>query len=123
MNEALDLKLGEYSPWLQLEFNAIPAKRIGIARFLVTDLEPEVRIYMTPINIDPGKTGPACLTSGFTVLIRQVRARFQRDWPKTPSALNEGVINETAFLEQAYDIYEERKKHLFDSLKKIPLDL
>ncbi|MDY0095047.1 MAG: alkaline phosphatase family protein [Candidatus Vecturithrix sp.] len=121
LNEALDLKLGEYSPWLQLEFKAGFRKRIsGIARFLVTDLEPEVRIYMTPINIDPEKPAlPVSHPLYFSIGLSKLQGAFSTlGLAEDTWALNEGVINETAFLEQAYDIYEERKKHLFDSLKK-----
>ena len=53
---SLELVEGEYSPWLQLEFKAGFRKRVsGIARFLVTEMEPNLNIYMTPINIDPEK--------------------------------------------------------------------
>ena len=56
--ESHRLRRGEYSPWIRLAFDAVPGIGIrGIARFLLTELSPEVSLYVTPIQIDPEAPG------------------------------------------------------------------
>ncbi|MEO8275101.1 MAG: alkaline phosphatase family protein [Thermoanaerobaculia bacterium] len=50
----LSLKVGEWSPWVRFvfPFNAL-IKVTGIGRFRVLSIEPEVRVYLSPIQFDP----------------------------------------------------------------------
>jgi predicted AlkP superfamily phosphohydrolase/phosphomutase len=117
----LKLVQGEYSSWVPLEFKAGYRKRIsGIARFLVTAIDPHLTIYMTPINIDPQKPAlPVSHPLYFSMGLSKLYGPFSTlGLAEDTWALNERVIDEAAFLKQAYDIYEERKMHLFDALKK-----
>lgn len=117
----VELVKGEYSPWMQLEFKVGFRKHIsGITRFLVTEIEPHLNIYMTPINIDPEKPVlPVSHPLYFSMSLAKLHGSFATlGLAEDTWALNERIIDEEAFLEQAYDIYEERKKHLFDALKK-----
>jgi predicted AlkP superfamily phosphohydrolase/phosphomutase len=117
----LELVAGEYSPWVQLDFKAGFRKRIsGITRFLVTELEPHLNIYMTPINIDPEKPAlPVSHPFYFSMSLAKLYGSFATlGLAEDTWALNERLIDEGAFLKQVYDIYAERRQHLFDSLKK-----
>ena len=50
------LQPGVYSPWIKLVFKAGAKTKIsGIARFLLIEIEPDFKLYMSPINIDPEK--------------------------------------------------------------------
>ena len=80
----------EYTDCQPLQFRtALGVHVAGIARFLLSP--PEFSVYMSPIQIDPAR--PA--TAGMA----------EDTW-----ALNEGVIDEDAFLRQAYAIFEERER-------------
>jgi predicted AlkP superfamily phosphohydrolase/phosphomutase len=46
------LAIGEYTPWIRLKFG----RAHGIVRFLLTQCEPEIDLYATPVQIDPGKS-------------------------------------------------------------------
>jgi predicted AlkP superfamily phosphohydrolase/phosphomutase len=119
--EVLRLREGHYSSWIRLEFKVGLWKRIrGIARFLVTEMEPRLKIYMTPINIDPEKpTLPISHPFFYSIILSKLHGSFASlGLAEDTWALNERVIDEGAFLKQAYDIYEERKKHLKDALRK-----
>ncbi|MCP4682529.1 MAG: nucleotide pyrophosphatase [Desulfobacterales bacterium] len=119
--EHLALKEGEYSPWVRLEFkNGLRKKIRGIARFLVTEISPHLKIYMTPINIDPEKPAlPVSHPLIYSISLSKLNGPFSTlGLSEDTWALNERVIDEDAFLVQTYDIYEDRKRHLFDSLKK-----
>ena len=50
------LKLKEYTPWIPLDFKAgLGFKVRGIVRFYLMASSPHLKLYMTPINIDPEK--------------------------------------------------------------------
>jgi predicted AlkP superfamily phosphohydrolase/phosphomutase len=117
----LQLVQGDYSPWVLLEFKAGLRKRIaGIARFLVTAINPHLQIYMTPIHIDPEHPAlPISHPFYFSMSLAKLYGSFATlGLAEDTWALNERILDEGAFLKQAYDIYEERKTHFFDSLKK-----
>lgn len=120
-NNFLRLTAGKYSPWMKLEFKAGITKRIrGIARFLVTEIKPHLKIYMTPINIDPEKPAlPISHPFFYSMILSKLHGSFASlGLAEDTWALNARVIDEGAFLEQAYDIFEERKQQLMDTLKK-----
>jgi predicted AlkP superfamily phosphohydrolase/phosphomutase len=120
-DESIQLKEGAYSPWVRLEFKAGVRKRIsGIARFLATDVSSEPDIYMTPINIDPEKPFlPVSHPFSYCISLSKINGSFSTlGLAEDTWALNERLIDEKAFLKQAYDIFEERKHHLFDALEK-----
>jgi predicted AlkP superfamily phosphohydrolase/phosphomutase len=117
----LKLKAGHYSPWVKLEFRAGLTRRIrGIARFLITEMKPHLKIYMTPINIDPEKPAlPISHPFFYSIILSKLHGSFASlGLAEDTWALNARVIDEGAFLEQTYDIYEERKQHLMNTLKK-----
>jgi hypothetical protein len=53
---ALDLVPGTLSPWVTLQFRALPGIEVrGVCRMLVTELDEHFSLYVSPINIDPEK--------------------------------------------------------------------
>lgn len=114
------LREGIYSDWIQLAFKSGLRRRIyGIARLLVTQMEP-LKIYVSPINIHPEKPIlPVSNPKIYSVGLSKLHGRFATlGLAEDTWALNARVIDEGAFLKQAYDIYDERKKHFIDTLKK-----
>jgi predicted AlkP superfamily phosphohydrolase/phosphomutase len=114
------LEPGVYSEWLRLTFRtAIGAKAIGIARFLLTETEPECSLYMSPINIDPSRPAlPISHPSCYAVYLANLLGSYATaGMAEDTWALNEGVIDEDAFLRQAYSIYEEREAMYLNALE------
>jgi len=115
------LNEGEYSDWIELSFRAFPGVTIkGIGRFLIRRMEPELDMYLTPINIDPEKPAmpishPFIYAMYLSKLIGNYATLGEAEdtW-----ALNERVINEEEFLKQCYSIYSEREKMFFQALEK-----
>ena len=53
-DEQIELVEGDYTEWVTLTFKASLGITVsGIARFLLTETEPELSLYSTPININP----------------------------------------------------------------------
>jgi predicted AlkP superfamily phosphohydrolase/phosphomutase len=119
--ETLNLSVGEYSDWIRLEFKAAPGVKVyGICRFLLKSIDPEVELYMTPINIDPSKPAlpishPFIYSTYLSKLLGQYATLglAEDTW-----ALNERIIEEEAFEKQCYMIHDEREKMFFNAVDK-----
>jgi len=112
---------GEYSPWIRLTFRTrLGVKASGIARFLVTETEPEFSLYVTPVNIDPENPAlPISHPSYYAVYLAKLMGSFATlGLAEDTWALNEGVIDEAAFLKQTYLTHAEREQMFFDALER-----
>ena len=115
------LSVREYSHWLTVEFNAgLGVKVKGIVKLYVTQMSPHFELYVTPINIDPDSPAmPISDPSMFAQYLAKLQGSYATlGLAEDTWALNERMIDETAFLEQTYAIHEEREKMFFNSLKK-----
>jgi predicted AlkP superfamily phosphohydrolase/phosphomutase len=119
-DETLILSKGSYSPWTQLIFKAGRKKIHGLARFLVTEVTPCLQIYITPINIDPEHPSlPISHPFYYSICLAKQHGPFATlGLAEDTWALNEDIIDEEAFLTQAYDICQERETIFMDSLRK-----
>jgi predicted AlkP superfamily phosphohydrolase/phosphomutase len=118
-SEPFELPLHTYSPWIKLVFRpGLHIKVHGIARFYLTSLEPELQLYVTPIHIDPENPAmPISHPSIYSVYLAKKQGPFATlGLAEDTWALNERVIDEKAFLEQALGIYEERERMFLDAL-------
>jgi predicted AlkP superfamily phosphohydrolase/phosphomutase len=119
--EKYKLQRGEYSPWIKLTFKAaLGVKVTGIVRFMVTALEPDVALYLTPIQIDPEQPAlPISHPSFYAVYLAKLLGTYSTlGMAEDTWALNEGVIDEEAFLKQAYDTMHERERMFESALEK-----
>lgn len=111
---------GQYTEWQQLNFRtAIGVKVSGTARFLLTETAPECSVYMSPINIDPEHPAlPISHPSYYAMYLAKLLGTFATvGMAEDTWALNEGVIDEDAFLGQAYSIFEEREAMFLNALE------
>ncbi len=121
-DETHELKPGEYTPWVHVAFSGgVGGKAHGICRFLLNDTEPQVNLYVTPINIDPENPAlPISHPSYYSAYLAKLLGTFATvGMAEDTWALNEGAIDEEAFLRQAYMIHEEREKMFFNSLDRL----
>ncbi len=119
--KAFDLAPGEYSKWIRLSFPTagIPSAH-GIARFLLTQTEPEISLYVTPVEIDPENPAlPISHPAHYAVYLSKLLGSFATlGMAEDTWALNEGAINEDAFLKQAKLIQAEREAMFFNALDR-----
>jgi predicted AlkP superfamily phosphohydrolase/phosphomutase len=116
------LELGKHSPWITLEFApGLGIKVRGISRFILRSLDPNLELYVTPINIDPEKPAmPISHPFYYSVYLSKLIGPFATlGLAEDTWALNERIIDESQFIEQAYLINEEREKMLFNELDKV----
>jgi len=115
------LREREYSPWIKLTFKPAPGVKVyGIARFYITKMTPDLGLYVTPINIDPGRPAlPISWPSYYSVYLQKLIGDFATlGLAEDTWALNERVIDEEAFLKQTLELHQEREAMFFNALKK-----
>lgn len=107
----------EYTPWLTVPFDGVQ----GIARFYLQSWEgQDLELYVTPINIDPDKPAmPISHPFVYAIYLAKLQGPYATlGLAEDTWALNERVIDEDAFLKQAWLIFEERKRQLWDVIDK-----
>ena len=120
------LEVGKYTDWHQVAFKlGLGVKLRGICRFRLLSIEPHLRLYVTPINIDPeNPILPISHPRFFSIFLSKLIGRYATlGLAEDTWALNEGVLDEEAFLEQAWANHAEREAMFFEMLKRTPKGL
>ncbi|HEV7919995.1 MAG TPA: alkaline phosphatase family protein [Thermoanaerobaculia bacterium] len=100
--QKLNLKAGEWTGWVNFEFPFNPLIKLhGISRFHLISSQPEVRLYLSPINFDPRRLPP-----GFRIstpakwapeVAKQLGLYKTIGWQIDTWAISEGFANEEMF--------------------------
>ena len=92
----------------------------GICRFRIEQLAPDVRLYVTPINLDPERPAlPISHPLYYSIYLAKLHDSFATlGLAEDTWALNTGAIGEDAFLEQTYAIHAEREAMFFEALRR-----
>jgi len=118
--DPFDLPLHTYSEWITLSFRAMPGVSVsGIARFYLNSVEPEVNLYMTPVHIDPNSPAmPISHPAVYSIYLAKRQGPYATlGLAEDTWALNERVIDEKAFFEQAMLFCREREEMFLDALR------
>ncbi|MCH8021400.1 alkaline phosphatase family protein [candidate division KSB1 bacterium] len=119
--ENYTLKEKEFTPWIKVIFRpGLGIKVRGICQFYLKQSSPEVELYVSPINIDPERPAlPLSHPYFFSVYLAKLLGSYGTlGMAEDTWSLNEEVLDEDAFLQQAYRIQEEREKQFFHALGK-----
>ncbi len=115
------LEKGKYTEWLKVGFPAgLGMKVPGICRLYLKECEPEVELYVTPVNIDPARPAlPISHPLSYSIYLSKLQGPFATlGLAEDTWALNEKVLDNEAFLDQCYTHHEEREKMFIDALDK-----
>ncbi|HSP07467.1 MAG TPA: alkaline phosphatase family protein, partial [Acidobacteriota bacterium] len=120
-DHSLELKKGEWSPWVEEVFDITPIVKVhGMAQFFLVEDQPEVKLYMSPINWDP-RNPPLPITkpNGWSKeLVKEVGIFHTLGWAEATWPLNEERIDEATFIHDAYAAMDDRIKIMENELKK-----
>jgi len=114
------LKQGEWSPWIHAKFPFMGdlAGASGIFRLYVQQLTPGIRIYRSPLNIDP--SDPALPVAAPAKYGREMAQRigdfYTQGIEEDTSALRQGVLDLPEYLAQSRIVSAEHSRLLRDSL-------
>ncbi len=120
-DKTIALRVNEYTPWISLGYKAAVGFTVkAIARFLLLEEKPHVRLYVTPIQIDPENPAlPISHPVSYSIYLAKRQGPFATlGVAEDTSGLNECVIGEDAFFKQTQDIHREREIMFFDALEK-----
>jgi predicted AlkP superfamily phosphohydrolase/phosphomutase len=119
--EPVTLRVGEYTEWIELAFRAgLGVKVRGIVKFHLVSLAPHVNLYMTPIHIDPEHPAmPIAHPEVYAIYLARKQGKFATlGLAEDTWALNNRVIDERIFFEQAMTFYEERERMFLDAVRQ-----
>ncbi len=120
--ERIELTCGKYSPWVVVKFKAGLGINVdGICEFLLQATEPEFRLYVTPIQIDPAKPAmPISHPSVFSNYLAKNQGRYATlGLAEDTWGLNAVLLGDDDFLHQCLEADDEREKMFFDALEKV----
>lgn len=108
------LRQGEWSGWVPLRFEMIPHLRsvAGMCRFYLKQVAPALKLYVTPVNVDPMDPAlPITAPRGFA---RDLADRFGRfytqGFPQDVKALRHGVLDDAEYLHQSGLAFGEARR-------------
>ena len=125
-SETFTIEVGEYSEWIPVTFKAgMGFTAHGICRFYLKEISPEVEVYVTPVNIDPGRPDlPISHPVTYSIYLAKLFGPYATlGLAEDTWALNEEVLDDQAFLAQCYGNHEDRERMFFDALEKTPRGL
>ncbi len=120
--ERIELRVGTYTDWVPVRFRTGRFRSVkGITRFLLLEAGDRVRLYQMPLNIDPASpTMPIASPLIFASYLQKAHGDFATlGLAEDTWGLNEGILDDEAFIEQCYLFHRERRKLLFDMLDKV----
>jgi predicted AlkP superfamily phosphohydrolase/phosphomutase len=113
----LTLKPGQWSDWVHFTFpfNAL-IKLEGIGKFKLLSIDPEVRLYLSPIDFDPEHLPPGfdiTTPPGFVDDLTHQYGLFKtRGWMVDTWSLTNGTADEQTFLDDVKQTVDKDKKIL-----------
>ena len=127
--ETAQLKVGEWSDWIAVDFNFVPylVSLNGMVRFYLKETEPNFRLYVTPINIDPRAAAqPISQPPEYAYELAESAGPFYtQEMPEDTKALSARVLTPEEFLDQSGLVLAERRRLLeyeLGQFKKQPSD-
>ena len=123
----LSLKAGEWSPWVPLTFKVNFLLSVhGMTQFYVVRADRELQLYASPVNMDPRNPPiPISKPDDFAPrLAKQIGLYRTLGWAESADKpLNEGRLDEAAFLYDSERAFEDREKIIFKNLEGDDWDL
>ena len=110
-----ELKPGEWSDWLPLSFRVNPLITLhGYARARLATVQPEIGLYLSPVQFDPRRLPPGFAISTPPGFASELLKRFgpfkTMGWAIDTWSIQSGTLDEAAFLEDVgQTVAQERK--------------
>lgn len=121
------LRAGEWSGWTDFVFPFNPLIKLrGVSRFHLVSSQPEVKLYLSPINFDPRHLPPGFTISAPAKWAPQLAKDFglykTLGWQIDTWAISEGFADEQMFLDDMnWTVTQDRK--MFNSFLQSDYDL
>lgn len=112
---------GHWSDWLEIRFKVGFMRTVsGLVKFYLRRIRPEFELYMTPVQINPKE--PAFVISNPDSYVQELAKELGYNYtlgiPEDTKALEEGRIDEEAFITMCNDIIDEQERMLWYELNR-----
>ncbi len=117
--EAQEVTVGTWSGWFRVHFKVTRLiSAYGICKVLLQSVTPDVKIYVSPIEIDPERPViPICCPQDYTRRLAKKIGLFKtRGWEADTAGLKEGAIDEKAFLEDTFEVMDKHTEMVLETL-------
>ncbi|MGH9445853.1 MAG: alkaline phosphatase family protein, partial [Terriglobia bacterium] len=117
------IREGQWSNWFRVKFRITPFLSIhSICRFYVIQASPDIRIYMSPLNMDPEDPPlPISYPGDYAAKLAKEFGLFKTiGWWHDTWALNEEKIGEGVFLQDLFRTMNKQEEITLDALKSDP---
>jgi predicted AlkP superfamily phosphohydrolase/phosphomutase len=113
--QRVELAPGAWSGWVSTPFRVNPLITVhGYARFLAEKVNPEIALYVSPIQFDPERLPPGFALSDPKRFAPDLVRRFGRyktmGWGIDTWSIQSGTFDESAFLRDVADTVEQERK-------------
>lgn len=111
----------EWSDWIPLRFRLGALRHVsGACRLYLDSTKPELRLYLSPVQVDPGKPAfPISYPEEYaTELAHSIGGYSTLGIPEDTNALSDGCLDDEAFLSLCDNIMTEREKMLWYELER-----
>ncbi len=124
----LTLKPGQWSEWMRFTFPFNSLLKVqGIGKFKLLSLDPEIKLYLSPIDFDPEHLPPGfnvTAPAGFVHDLTNEHGPFKtRGWMIDTWSPTSGTIDEQTFLEDVKMTVDKDKEILNSALAKDDWDV
>jgi predicted AlkP superfamily phosphohydrolase/phosphomutase len=124
----LTLEAGQWSPWVPVSFKVNLLVGVhGMTQFHVVRADRELQIYASPVNFDPREKPPAPISQPeryATDLAQELGVYRTLGWAESADkALQEGRLDEAAFLYDSDRAFDDRERIILHGLQGADWDL
>jgi predicted AlkP superfamily phosphohydrolase/phosphomutase len=116
----------QWSDWFHARFRVTPFLSLSsTCRFYILQASPDLRIYMSPLNLDPDDPPlPISSPPGYAAELAKKHGLMKTlGWWHDTWVLNEERIDEGVFLEDCWRTMQQEREVLLDELKNDPPSL
>ncbi len=125
-DNSIHLQEGEWSQWINLDFPVNLFLRLhGMAQLYLISADKELQLYVSPINWKPDKPpSPMSYPPSLSADLYERLGPFRTlGWAEATWPLNEGRIDEKAFMEDLYRAFDDRAQVILERLDAHRWDL
>ncbi len=113
---------GRWSDWVRLRFNVGMMRHVqGMTRFYLVSAKPHLRLYMTPVHIDPSEPAfPISHPESYAKELAEAIGTYHTlGMPEDTKGLSEHRFDEEAFLALCDQVMREREAMLWHELDRL----
>ena len=124
--QTVRLEAGGWTDWIPVTFTVNPLVRVrGMVQLHLVRADHELQLYASPVNLDPRRPAvPISSPEGFSSrLVDQIGLYRTLGWAEATWPLNEGRLDEAAFMADCDRAFADRERIFMKSLEREDWDL